>query len=121
MTGGKRKLAQLFTSQMKVDGSGTAIKRLLAGSVGFAQPGCVTDAAELEACTIAEVTISNLSPCAIMVANAEGLSGCWRYDSVIAGDGQASVVLMLTSLSQATGASIDARSGGVLRYIAFNV
>ena len=119
MPGGKRKLKQLFTSGMQVGNSGneTFVTEIIAGSVGFATAGCA-DTAVSGACSVAEVTITGLSPCSMMIGNAEDMSACFTYSAVIAGDGQASVVYRYAGC----GASVDARaSGGVLRFIAFGV
>lgn len=123
MPGGKRKLAQLFTSQMKIDGDGTTLKRILSGSVGFATPACTLEGAGGGTCVVSEVTIANLSSCDMLFANAEGLSACLRFDHVLAGDGQASIITRTFSAC-ATGDGLDARTGsggGVLRYIAFKL
>ena len=71
MPGGKRKLAQLFTSQMKIDGSGTTIKRMLAGSVAFATPGCAVEGQDANACVICEATIANLTADDAIVGSVE--------------------------------------------------
>ncbi len=118
MTGGKRKLAQLFTSEMKIDGSGTTLKRILAGSATIAISGSLTDAADTGACAVTEVTIANLSPCDMLFGSVEGLSACVTYGHVIAGDGQASVVTHYAA-SIASG-SMDG-ANATLRYIAFKL
>jgi hypothetical protein len=118
MPGGKRKLKQLFTSRMQMGANGTTVTKIMTGSVGFATAGCA-DTAVHTACIVAEVTISNLSSCAMMLGTAEDMSACFRYDGVLAGDGQASIVYRYSGC----GASVDARpgtTGGTLRYIAFD-
>jgi hypothetical protein len=119
MPGGKRKLKQLFTSRMQMGAEGTEIAKIMSGSVGFATAGCAATAVH-NACSVAEVTIANLSPCAMIVGTVQGMSACFRFQGeVIAGDGQASVVYRYAGC----GASVDPRTGttgGTLRYIAFD-
>ncbi|MHA2063204.1 MAG: hypothetical protein ACXABY_02365 [Candidatus Thorarchaeota archaeon] len=119
MPGGKRRLKQLFVGQMQSGANGTAINKIMTGSVGFATAGCA-DTQVHNACAVAEVTIANLSPCAMMLGNVEGMSACFRFQGeVIAGDGQASLVYRYSGC----GASVDPRTGatgGTLRYIAFD-
>ena len=120
MPGGKRRLAQLFTSKTKTGEDGTWIDKIMTGSVAFATSGQVVDAVETGACYISEATIANLSACSMIFGVAEGLSASLRYDGVIAGAGTASIVLRLLNASTLTGASIDPRpSGQILRYVAF--
>jgi hypothetical protein len=118
MPGGKRKLAQLFTSRTKTGVDGDWISEVKAGSIAFATAGCAGTQVH-NACAVAEVTISGLSACSLMIGNVEGMSACFRFQGeVLAGDGQASLVYRYAGC----GASADARaSGGTLRYIAFNI
>ena len=119
MPGGNSKRAQLFTSKTKTGKDGTWIGEIHSGSVAVVVPGAAMDAVETNTCSIVEVTISNLSSCAMMLGNVTGLSACVKYNGIIAGDGQASVVLMTTNASTATGGgSMDGRTS-LLRYIAF--
>jgi hypothetical protein len=118
MPGGKRRLKQVLVGGLQVGADGTNLTEIISGSVGFATSGCA-DTTVQTACLVAEVTIDGLNSCAIMLANAEGMSACYRYDGVLAGDGQASVVYRYSGC----GASVDPRTGttgGTLRYIAFN-
>ena len=122
MPGGKRRLKQLIVGYLQLGANGTELEKMMSGSVGFATPACDLVGDSADACIIAEVTIANLSSCAMIVGNVEDLSACLRFDNVIAGDGQASIVLRTNSASTNSGA-LDARtgvSGGTLRYIAFD-
>ena len=123
MPGGKRKLAQLFTSQMQVDGSGTIVKRMLSGSVGFATAGLDEAAADMGACYIAEVTIANMSPCDMLMGTVWGMSACYKFNGeLMAGDGQASIVYRF--IGSPVSGSVDPRTGatgGTFRYIAFKL
>ena len=120
MPGGKRKLAQLFTSRTKTGANGTWLTKVMSGSVGFAVVGAAMDAADSNACTIVEVTISNLSSCAMMFGNVTGLSACLRDGpQLIAGDGQASIVLRMNA-SPYSGSMDGRASGAVLRWVAFD-
>lgn len=116
MPGGKRKLKQLFTSQMQMGADGTAITEIMTGSATIATAGCAGTQVH-GACAVAEVTISNLTACSMMVGQLTGMSACFRFDGeIIPGAGTASVVYRYSGC----GASADARaSGGTLRYIAF--
>lgn len=119
MPGGKRRLKQLFVGQLQQGADGTALTKMMAGSVGFATAGCANTTVH-NACLVAEVTITDLSSCAIMVGNVEGMSACFRFQGeVMAGDGQASVVYRYSGCSS----SVDPRTGttgGTLRWIAFD-
>lgn len=117
MTGGKRKLAQLFTGQMQIGGAGISTKQILSGSVLFSTTGCA-DTAVTNACSVAEVTIENLNPCDVMLGTVWGMSACFMFNGeVLAGDGQASVVYRYAG----SGASADSATTALLRYIAFEV
>ena len=117
MPGGKRRLKQLFVGRTQTGANGTAITKILTGSVGISVSGQVVAAGNFNACFITEATIANLSACAMIIGNVEGLSACLIYRGILAGAGTASVVLGL-SASNSSG-SIDPRSA-VLRYIAFD-
>ena len=118
MPGGKRRLKQLFTAGMQIGATGINTTQILSGSVAFATSGCAATAVD-NACLIAEVTISDLNSCDIMLGSVWGMSGCFMFNGeILAGDGQASLVYRYAGC----GASVDARTaGGTLRYIAFQI
>ena len=120
MPGGKRKLKQVFTGCVQVGISGIANLQVLAGSVGFATTGCA-NTADMNACIIAEVDITALNPCDILLGSVWGMSGCFLFNGeLLAGDGQASIVYRYSGC----GSSADPRTGttgGTLRYIAFEI
>ena len=116
MPGGKRKLAQLFTSKVKTGANGTWINQILSGSVAFDTAGLDEAAADMGACYIAEVTITNMSPCDMLMGTVWGMSACYKFNGeLLAGDGQASIVYRFVG-SPVSG-SVDANSNGLLRYI----
>ncbi len=120
MTGGKRRLKQIFSACLQAGDDGTAMQQSLAGSVGFATAGCA-DTAVQGACTVAEVTITSLNPCDILLGAVWGMSACFMFKGeLLAGDGQASIVYRYSGC----GSSVDARpgtTGGTLRYIALEL
>ena len=120
MPAGKRKLKQLFVGGMQIGKTGINHTQLLTGSVGFATTGCANTAA-WNACSVAEVAITNLGACDIVVGTVWGMSACYMYNhEILAGDGQASIVYRYAGCSS----SVDARAGtngGTLRYIALTI
>ena len=120
MTGGKRKLKQVFSGCVQVGITGIANLQVLSGSVGFATTGC-DDESLMNACSVAEITIDDLNPCDILLGSVWGMSGCFLFNGeLFAGDGQASLVYRYSGC----GSSADPRAGttgGTLRYIAFEI
>ena len=120
MPGGKRKLAQLFTSRVKTGAVGDWITKVKSGSVAFATSGQLQAGIETGTCYISEATITDLSACSMIIGTVEGLSASLQFDGIIAGAGTASIVLRLRSASTVSG-SVDPRpTGQILRYIAFD-
>ncbi len=120
MTGGKHKLAQLFTSEMKVDEDGTTVRRILSGSAVVTIPASAMEGAGVSVglCAVTEVTIADLSACDIIIGNVEGLSACITYGHTIAGAGTASVV---THVAPSIVAALMDAGTATLRYIAFKL
>jgi len=116
MPGGKRKLKQLFTSQMQMGANGTAVSQILAGSVAFTGgvwPGG-GDTVTGSPVTV-EVTISNLAEGDVILGSVSAISACTDFrGEILAGTGQASLILRYAG----SGASVDPYTG-TLRYIAF--
>ncbi len=124
MPAGKRRLKQLFTTGMQIGTVDTTAynSQLLTGSVGFATAGCDGAAVSVHStCGVVEVTIANLASDDIIVGNVYGMSACLQYNhEILAGDGQASVVLRYAGSGQVATARTGT-TGGTLRYIALTL
>ncbi len=124
MPGGKQKLKALFTSRLQVGAVGTdSVLQILSGSAtivggdGISACGARIDGG-INACVIGEITVSDLNPCDMMFAAVWGTTACLMYKGeIIAGDGQASIVMRYTGCE----VSMDAGWAGTARYIAFQI
>lgn len=117
MPGGKRKLKQLFVGQIQSGASGTAITQILAGSVSFTGPVFAGGASSVSGSKeTAELTITSLDACSVMLYSVSGLSACVSTGEILAGAGTASLIFEYSG----SGASTDPYSG-VVRYISISV
>jgi len=115
MPGGKRRLKQVMTSGWQAGANGNWFDQILAGSVTATVPvftGNVSPSTE-----IAEVSITNLGACDILVVQPDqSMCACVVLLGAEAGAGAASLVFRYS----ASGASNDA-STATMRYIAFQL
>ena len=121
MPGGKERLNSLFTSRLQLGADGTdSITQILSGSAtisgGAGISACATT--NKNACVVGEITVENLNPCDMLFATVWGTTACLSYKGeVVAGDGQASIVLRYNGSS----VSMDSGWAGTARYIAFKI
>ncbi len=119
MPGGKRRLAQLFTSRTKTGVNGNWIGQVLSGSVSVSGPvyaggaSSNSGSAETVALTIANLVANDQ----VVLSISSGLSACVLYNGeVSAGAGSATMTLRYAG----SGASVDPYTV-VARYIAFKL
>ena len=123
MPGGKERLNSLFTTRLQLGADGTdSILQILTGSAtitgGAGVSACAAVGAGIMACVIGEITVENLNPCDMLIANVWGHTACLVYNGeALAGDGQASIVMRYAG----SNASMDAGWSGTARYIAFQI